>query len=96
MCERAVILAGGMGTRLRPYTVVLPKPLMPIGQYPILEVVVRQLARRGFRQVTIAVNHQANLIQAFFGDGARWGLEIDYSLESMPLSTIGPLKLVKE
>jgi len=96
MCDRAVILAGGMGTRLRPYTVVLPKPLMPIGQYPILEVVVRQLARRGFRRVTMAVNHQANLIQAFFGDGARWGLEIDYSLESMPLSTIGPLKLVKE
>lgn len=96
MCDRAVILAGGMGTRLRPYTVVLPKPLMPIGQYPILEVVVRQLARRGFRRVTMAVNHQANLIQAFFGDGARWGLEIDYSLESMPLSTIGPLKLVKD
>jgi NDP-sugar pyrophosphorylase family protein len=96
MCDRAVILAGGMGTRLRPYTVVLPKPLMPIGEYPILEVVVRQLARRGFRQVTMAVNHQANLIQAFFGDGARWGLEIDYSLESMPLSTIGPLKLVKD
>jgi NDP-sugar pyrophosphorylase family protein len=69
---------------------------MPIGQYPILEVVVRQLARHGFRQVTMAVNHQADLIKAFFGDGARWGLEIDYSLESMPLSTIGPLKLVKD
>jgi NDP-sugar pyrophosphorylase family protein len=95
-CDRAVILAGGMGTRLRPYTVVLPKPLMPIGQYPILEVVVRQLARHGFRQVTMAVNHQADLIKAFFGDGARWGLEIDYSLESMPLSTIGPLKLLED
>jgi NDP-sugar pyrophosphorylase family protein len=96
MCDRAVILAGGMGTRLRPYTVVLPKPLMPIGQYPILEVVVRQLAGRGFRQITMAVNHQANLIKAFFGDGTRWGLAIDYSLESIPLSTIGPLKLVKD
>lgn len=96
MCDRAVILAGGMGTRLRPYTVVLPKPLMPIGPYPILEVVVRQLARHGFRRVTMAVNHQANLIKAFFGDGARWGLEIDYSLESMPLSTIGPLKLLQD
>jgi NDP-sugar pyrophosphorylase family protein len=94
MSDRAVILAGGMGTRLRPYTVVLPKPLMPIGEYPILEVVVRQLARHGFRRVTLAVNHQAELIKAFFGDGARWGLEIDYSLESMPLSTIGPLKLI--
>ena len=95
MCDRAVILAGGMGTRLRPYTVVLPKPLMPVGQYPILEVVVRQLAGRGFRQITMAVNHQANLIKAFFGDGTRWGLDIDYSLESIPLSTIGPLKLVE-
>ncbi len=96
MTDRAVILAGGLGTRLRPYTVVLPKPLMPIGQYPILEVVVRQLARHGFRKVTMAVNHQAGLIKAFFGDGARWGLEIDYSLESVPLSTVGPLKLVKD
>jgi NDP-sugar pyrophosphorylase family protein len=69
---------------------------MPIGPYPILEVVVRQLARRGFRRVTLAVNHQADLIKAFFGDGARWGLAIDYSLETMPLSTIGPLKLVKD
>ena len=96
MCDRAVILAGGMGTRLRPYTVVLPKPLMPIGDYPILEVVVRQLARHGFRRITMAVNHQAELIKAFFGDGARWGLEIDYSLESKPLSTIAPLKLVDD
>jgi len=85
-----------MGTRLRPYTVVLPKPLMPIGQYPILEVVVRQLARHGFRRITMAVNHQADLIKAFFGDGVRWGTAIDYSLESMPLSTIGPLKLVQD
>src|SRR5579872_6110237 len=94
--KRAVILAGGHGTRLRPYTVVLPKPLMPIGEYPILEVVVRQLARHGFRRITMAVNHQANLIKAFFGDGARWGLHIDYSEESVPLSTIGPLKLMSD
>jgi NDP-sugar pyrophosphorylase family protein len=96
MCNRAVILAGGMGTRLRPYTMVLPKPLMPIGEYPILEVIVRQLVHHGFRHVTMAVNHQANLIKAFFGDGARWGLQIDYSLESIPLSTIAPLKLIKD
>lgn len=85
-----------MGTRLRPYTVVLPKPLMPIGQYPILEVVVRQLASHGFRRITMAVNHQADLIKAFFGDGARWGIRIDYSLESKPLSTIAPLKLIHD
>lgn len=94
--RRAVILAGGRGTRLRPYTVVLPKPLMPIGDYPILEVIVRQLAHQGFSRITMAVNHQANLIQAFFGDGSRWEIAIDYSLESRPLSTIAPLGLIPD
>ena len=94
--KRAIILAGGKGTRLRPYTVVLPKPLMPIGEYPILEVVVRQLARHGFDHITMAVNHQAELIKAFFGDGSRWGVLIDYSLEDQPLGTMGPLKLIKD
>src|SRR6266850_6379918 len=70
--KRAVVLAGGKGTRLRPYTVVLPKPLMPVGDYPILEVVIRQLASHGFGHITIAVNHQAELIKAFFGDGSKW------------------------
>ena len=94
MTRRAVILAGGKGTRLRPYTVVLPKPLMPIGDYPILEVVVRQLAGHGFAHVTMAVNHQAELIKAFFGDGSKWGVRIDYSLEDEPLGTMGPLKRI--
>jgi NDP-sugar pyrophosphorylase family protein len=94
MSKRAIILAGGMGTRLRPYTVVLPKPLMPVGDYPILEVVVRQLAARGFDHVTMAVNHQAGLIKAFFGDGSQWNVRIDYSLESQPLGTMGPLRLI--
>lgn len=96
MSRRAVVLAGGTGTRLRPYTVVLPKPLMPLGEYPILEVIVRQLAIQGFDRITMAVNHQANLIRAFFGEGAQWGIAIDYSLESTPLSTIGPLKLIAD
>lgn len=96
MTRRAVILAGGKGTRLRPYTVVLPKPLMPIGEYPILEVVVRQLASHGFDHVTLAVNHQAELIKAFFGDGSKWGVTIDYSLEDGPLGTMGPLRLIKD
>jgi NDP-sugar pyrophosphorylase family protein len=65
---------------------------MPIGDYPILEVVVRQLVRDGFTRVTMAVNHQAELIRAFFGDGSKWGLQIDYSLEDQPLGTMGPLK----
>jgi NDP-sugar pyrophosphorylase family protein len=94
MSKRAVILAGGSGTRLRPYTVVLPKPLMPIGDFPILEVIVRQLARCGFDRITMAVNHQAELIKAFFQDGSKWGLQIDYSLEDKPLGTMGPLRLI--
>ncbi|MDA1082356.1 MAG: nucleotidyltransferase family protein [Gemmatimonadetes bacterium] len=96
MSKRAVVLAGGMGMRLRPYTVVLPKPLMPIGDYPILEVVVRQLARCGFDRITMAVNHQWELIKAFFGDGAKWGVAIDYSLEDKPLGTMGPLRLIAD
>lgn len=96
MNRRAIILAGGMGARLRPYTLVLPKPLMPIGEYPILEVVVRQLAAHKFDRVTMAVNHQAELIKAFFGDGSKWGLRIDYSLEDEPLGTMGPLRLIPD
>ena len=91
-----MILAGGRGTRLRPYTIVLPKPLMPIGDYPILEVVVRQLVRHGFDRITMAVNHQAELIKAFFGDGSKWGVQIDYSLEDEPLGTMGPLKRIPD
>ena len=94
MSKRAVVLAGGMGTRLRPYTVVLPKPLMPVGDYPILEVVIRQLAAHGFDHITLAVNHQAELIRAFFGNGAKWKVRIDYSMENQPLGTMGPLRLI--
>lgn len=96
MSKRAVILAGGKGTRLRPYTVVLPKPLMPIGEFPILEVIIRQLAQHGFERVTMAVNHQAEIIKAFFQDGAKWGIKIDYSLEDKPLSTMAPLRLIND
>jgi len=91
-----VILAGGLGTRLRPFTVVLPKPLVPIGEYPILEIIVRQLVRRGITRITLAINHRANLVRAFFGDGSAWGAEIDYSLEAEPLSTIAPLRLIPD
>ncbi|MGB1104275.1 MAG: sugar phosphate nucleotidyltransferase [Crocinitomicaceae bacterium] len=96
MSKRAVILAGGKGTRLRPYTVVLPKPLMPLGDYPILEVIVRQLVDAGFDHITMTVNHQADLIKTFFGDGEKWGIKIDYSLEDKPLSTMGPLSLIDD
>jgi NDP-sugar pyrophosphorylase family protein len=96
MSKRAVILAGGKGTRLRPYTVVLPKPLMPIGEYPILEVIIRQLIAAGIDHITLAVNHQAEIIKAFFQNGERWGIRIDYSLEDEPLGTMGPLKLIND
>jgi NDP-mannose synthase len=96
MSRRAVVLAGGKGSRLRPYTVVLPKPLMPVGEYPILEVILRQLAAQGFDRVTLAVNYQAEIVRAFCGDGSRWGIAIDYSLETKPLSTIAPLRLIAD
>jgi len=94
--KRAVILAGGKGTRLKPYTAVFPKPLVPVGDVPILEVIIRQLAANGFTHITIALNHLAEIIKAFFGDGSKWGVQIDYSLEDKPLSTMGPLKLITD
>ncbi len=96
MSKRAIILAGGKGTRLKPYTVVLPKPLMPVGEHPIMEVIIKQLASYAFTHITLAVNHQADIIKAFFGNGEKWNLKIDYSLEDKPLSTMGPLKLIKD
>lgn len=94
--KRAVILAGGRGTRLKPYTVVLPKPLMPIGEYPILEVIIRQLIHYGFNRLTLTLNHQADIFKAFFGDGSKWGIKIDYSLETSALGTMAPLKLIQD
>lgn len=93
---RAVILAGGRGTRLAPYTVVFPKPLMPVGGMPILEIVVRQLQGAGVDHITLAVGYLAELIQTFFGDGARFGLHIDYTREPEPLGTAGPIRLASE
>jgi NDP-sugar pyrophosphorylase family protein len=91
-----VVLAGGRGSRLRPYTAVLPKPLMPVGDDPILAVILQQLAVFGFTRVTLAVNYQAEIIKAYCGDGSKWGLSIDYSLETTPLSTIAPLTLIPD
>ena len=94
--RRAVVLAGGKGARLAPYTTVIPKPLMPVGDRPILEHVLETLADGGFKQITISVGHLAELIQVFFGDGERWGLKIDYAIEDEPLGTIGPLAFIPD
>jgi NDP-sugar pyrophosphorylase family protein len=89
----AVILAGGKGVRLRPYTTRLPKPLVPIGEeHSIMEIVLSQLTRCGFDRVTLAIGHLGDLIRSYIGDGSRWGVEIDYSLpEEVPLGTMGPV-----
>ena len=94
---RVIRLAGGKGTRLKPFTTILPKPLVPIGgTHTILEIIIKQLVNNGFTHITLAVNHMAQLIQAYFGDGSQYGVKIDYSLESKELSTIGPLTLIKD
>jgi NDP-sugar pyrophosphorylase family protein len=94
MESRAVILAGGKGTRLAPFTTVLPKPLMPIGDRAILDIVVRQLHSHGFTEFTIAVGYLAHLIQAVVGDGSRHGVRIGYKVEDTPLGTAGPLAAI--
>ena len=93
--RQAVIVAGGQGVRLRPYTTLIPKPLVPIGdKYSILEIVLLQLAEQGFEKVTLAIGHLGNLIRAFVGDGSQWGIEVSYLQESSPLGTIGPALMV--
>jgi NDP-sugar pyrophosphorylase family protein len=86
-----VILAGGKGTRLMPYTTALPKPLMPVGDYPILEILLRQLSTQGFKKITLAVGHLAGLIQAYFKEGEDWGVQLTYAYETTPLGTAGPI-----
>ncbi len=93
---KAIILAGGKGVRLYPYTSILPKPLMPIDDLPILEIVLRQLKRSGFENITISVGHLASLIRAYFGAGEKIGLKIKYSEEEQPLGTAGPMFLIED
>ena len=94
---RAIVLAGGKGTRLRPFTYSLPKPLMPLGgEMPILEIILKQLKSNDFNHITIAVNYKAKIIQAFFEDGNECGLKIDYSIEKEPLGSVGPLTLIQD
>jgi NDP-sugar pyrophosphorylase family protein len=93
---KAIILAGGKGTRLKPYTISIPKPLVPIGDHPILEIVIKQFRKYGFIDIVLSVNHMSELIRAYFGDGEKLGVNIEYSLEEKPLGTAGPLSLIKD
>ncbi len=91
-----VILAGGRGTRLRPLTFAVPKPLLWAGREPILGMTLRRLRRQGFRQIHLALGYQADLILAYVGDSSRWGLDIQANRETRPLGTAGPLRAVVE
>jgi len=93
---KAVILAGGKGTRLRPYTTVLPKPLMPIGERPILEILIRQMSAKGFKDIIVTTGYLAELIMTFLGDGSKFGVKIKYSKEANPLGTAGGLGFIKD
>jgi len=93
---KALILAGGKGSRLQPYTTIIPKPLMPIGDKAILEIVVKQLKNSGFDEILMSIGHLGELIMAFFSDGSKYNVNIKYIKEEKPLGTAGPLSLIKD
>jgi mannose-1-phosphate guanylyltransferase len=93
---KAIIQAGGKGVRLQPYTLLLPKPLMPVGDLPVIEVLIKWLRRWGIQDMFITLGYLGQLIRAFCGDGSQWDIRIVYSEEPEPLGTIGPLKLLKK
>ncbi len=93
---KAVIQAGGKGTRLRPYTSVLPKPLMPIGARPVLELLLKWLRRNGITQIYVTTGYLGHLIRSYCGDGGQWNISITYTQEHEPLGTIGPLSMLRD
>lgn len=96
MSKCAVILSGGLGTRLKPFTEVVPKPLLPIGEKAVLEIQIERLKKYGFDHVFLATNYKADYIKNFFGDGSRYDVKLEISKEEKPLGTAGPVKLLKD
>jgi len=92
---KAVILAGGLGTRLKPFTEVIPKPLLPIGEKSVLEIQIEHLKKYGFDEIYLATNYKSKYIENFFGDGSNFGVKLSISKEDKPLGTVGPITLVK-
>lgn len=93
---KAIILSGGLGTRLKPFTEVIPKPLLPIGEKAVLEIQIERLKSHGFDEIILATNYKSSYIERFFGDGSRYGVKLVISKEDKPLGTAGPLSLLKD
>src|SRR5579864_4564917 len=93
---KAMILAGGLGTRLRPFTFSIPKPLLPVGEKPILQIIIEQMKASGIEEIILATGYQAELIRAFCGDGSKFGVSVSYVHEDQPLGTAGPLSLIRQ
>jgi NDP-sugar pyrophosphorylase family protein len=96
MIMKAVILSGGLGTRLRPFTEIIPKPLLPIGEKAVLEVQIEHLVKHGFDEIFLATNYKSSYIENFFGDGSKYGVKLSISKEEKPLGTAGPVKLLEK
>ncbi len=93
--KKAVILSGGLGSRLKPFTEIIPKPLLPIGEKAVLEIQIEHLKQYGFNEIILATNYKASYIENFFGDGSKYGVNLLVSKEEIPLGTAGPVKLIK-
>src|SRR5262249_33654357 len=93
---KAVVLAGGLGTRCRPLTFSIPKPLLPVGEKAILQIIIEQLQHAGIRDIILAIGYQGELIQAFCGDGSKFDVSLTYVRETQPLGTAGPLSLIRD
>jgi NDP-sugar pyrophosphorylase family protein len=93
---KAVILAGGLGSRLKPFTEIIPKPLLPIGEKAVLEIQIERFKKHGFDEIYLATNYKSEYVENFIGDGSRYGIKLMLSREEKPLGTAGPLTLLKD